>query len=445
MTQPPAHPWSPHPGGDGHAATGYPGGDGHGAASYANSGHGAAGYPGGDGHGIANFPSGGGQHGTVYTGDRQPGAVYSSGSGQPGAVYTSGGGQPGATRYGGHQPGAASPGGYPHSGESPHSPERYSSPFGGYEAPRDPGVRDGSPHSPAPADPGRANPSGWGATGRGGGQGWGEPASPPTPPGWDDPVGGASQPQWGGPPGWGDTPGHSGPSHTTPSHRIPGHSTPGHATPGHAGQPGPAASGGMAPDTPTQVIPAAVIPPGFADSGSSEPYAEPDRGTGSGKAANGAPKRRRTGMVVGIVAAVLVLALIGTVGFLLWDRAPQTPTAHGATPAPEPVQVVDRWLNAMFVAKDADELLKYTCKREADRDKINGAIESVKKAEQDAEAADLTLTVSWTKPKEESRDDKQAKVTSTLKVVVGEEIQETPADFNLVYESGWKVCDATTM
>lgn len=151
--------------------------------------------------------------------------------------------------------------------------------------------------------------------------------------------------------------------------------------------------------------------------------------------------------MVGVVGVVLVLLLAGGVGYTLVGQGSGGSPSGGASPSvnPElsdPTTVVHHWLKAMFVLKDPDEMLKYTCKKEADRAKLADTVDTVKKAEKDAKDADLAMKVTWSKPSEQSREDTKATVKATITVVVGKNTQKTPANFDLVFESGWKVCDA---
>ncbi|MGH3739319.1 MAG: hypothetical protein ACRDT6_27520, partial [Micromonosporaceae bacterium] len=159
------------------------------------------------------------------------------------------------------------------------------------------------------------------------------------------------------------------------------------------------------------------------------------------------PARRGAGRALGVLAAVVAVMLaLGAAAYLfLGDDSGDA--ADSASPGTDPVfsdpaKVVDRWLNAMFILKDVDQMIRYTCKKEADRAEVEKAVKGVRKAEQDAKAAKLSMKVSWSAPTEESRGVSTAKVTSTLKVVVGKKADEKHADFDLVDEAGWKVCDA---
>jgi len=149
---------------------------------------------------------------------------------------------------------------------------------------------------------------------------------------------------------------------------------------------------------------------------------------------------RATGRLVGVVAGVTTLLVAGLL--LVYGSGVSGPDAPAHPDLVEPTKVVNQWLTAMFVHKDPAEMLRYTCKREARRAEVDKAINSVKKAERDAKAARVRMTVAWSKPTEVSKDDKQARVTSTLTVTIGRRVQQTPADFGLVFESGWRVCDA---
>ncbi|MGH3657580.1 MAG: hypothetical protein ACRDUA_13065 [Micromonosporaceae bacterium] len=179
------------------------------------------------------------------------------------------------------------------------------------------------------------------------------------------------------------------------------------------------------------------------------PYGEPSYGEPPPRAPRGGrpPGRSKVGLLLGIVGGVLALVLIGGAAVVLLGGAPET-TGGKKTGSPkvhpdfaDPEKVVDSWLNAMFVLKDPDKMLRYTCKREADRGEVNEAIKTVKDAEADAKDAKLKMKVSWSKPKAVSTGETTTKVTSTLKVVVGDETKNTPARFDLVNEAGWKVCD----
>lgn len=161
---------------------------------------------------------------------------------------------------------------------------------------------------------------------------------------------------------------------------------------------------------------------------------------------SGPDKPRPFSAVLGVVAGVVAVALLGLAVVVLLRHGETGGTAAaGRTIDPvssDPTLVVDRWLNAMFVRRDADEMIKYTCKREADPDDVAAVIKKAEQAEQDAKAAKLTMKVSWTKPREVSRDEETAKVTSTLSVAIGDNTKKTAAKFDLVFETGWKVCDA---
>lgn len=149
--------------------------------------------------------------------------------------------------------------------------------------------------------------------------------------------------------------------------------------------------------------------------------------------------RKRAALLVGVIGGVV---LVAAAGLLLVNRGGSQPGDPSVPPdLAHPTRVVDRWLTAMFIKKDPEEMLRYTCKREADRALVDDAIRSVRKAERDARVARLTMKVSWSEPAEVTMDDEQAKVTSTLTVTVGKRVQKTPAAFDLVFEAGWRVCD----
>lgn len=152
-------------------------------------------------------------------------------------------------------------------------------------------------------------------------------------------------------------------------------------------------------------------------------------------------RRSSNGMLVGMLGAAVVL-LAG--GFLLVNQPNGTSPQADSAVHPDfarPTTVVNRWLSAVFINKDPEETLRYTCQREADRAEVNRTIDSVKLAERDAKVAKLTMKVAWSPPAEVAKSDKRATVTSTLTVALGDRVQTTAADFNLIFETGWRVCD----
>jgi hypothetical protein len=161
----------------------------------------------------------------------------------------------------------------------------------------------------------------------------------------------------------------------------------------------------------------------------------PDTGRPPRKAGGGTAR----GRLVAVLAGFVVLLVAG----LLWVGGGSSGPDDESVPPDlaRPAKVVDRWLTAMFIRKDPEEMLRYTCEREAHRAQVDDAIKSVRKAERDAKAAKLTMKVSWSEPTEVSEDDGKAEVRSTLTVVVGKRAQKTPANFGLVFEAGWRVCD----
>jgi hypothetical protein len=150
--------------------------------------------------------------------------------------------------------------------------------------------------------------------------------------------------------------------------------------------------------------------------------------------------RKPAGRLVGVAAGVVTLLVAGVL--LVYGSGVGGPEVSAHPDLVEPTRVVDKWLTAMFIRKDPQEMLRYTCEREADRAEVDKAIGSVRKAERDARAAKVTMKVIWSEPAEVSKDARQARVTSTLTVTIGRRVQKTPADFGLVFESGWRVCDA---
>jgi hypothetical protein len=142
------------------------------------------------------------------------------------------------------------------------------------------------------------------------------------------------------------------------------------------------------------------------------------------------------------VVAIAGVVVLLVAGLLLVSGNGSGPDYASVPPdLVKPASVVDRWLTAMFIQKDPAGMLRYTCKREADRAQVDDAIRSVRKAERDAKVARLTMKVNWSEPAEVSKDDEQAKVRTTMTVVVGKRTQKTPANFGLVFEAGWRVCD----
>ncbi|MGH3647585.1 MAG: hypothetical protein ACRDTM_10475 [Micromonosporaceae bacterium] len=275
-------------------------------------------------------------------------------------------------------------------------------------------------------------------TGRGGGY------SDPYRGGYNDPP---PNPHYNPPPsprhGRPDTPGYgppTGPSYASPDHARPGHARPGHARPNYP-EPEDATAEFTAPNY--------ARPDHARPEYASHNYASHNYGPPTGPSYRGPeapPPRRGRALWLGIVGVLIVsmLALGVVAALVLGDRSdgPAGTTSPSVDPVfSDPAKVVDRWLNAMFILKDPEEMIRYTCKREADRTEVDDAIKRVKKAEQDAKDAKLTMKVTWSKPTEASKDDSAAKVKATLKVIVGDKTEQKPASFDLVYEAGWKVCD----
>ncbi|MQA26513.1 MAG: hypothetical protein GEU94_13825 [Micromonosporaceae bacterium] len=161
-------------------------------------------------------------------------------------------------------------------------------------------------------------------------------------------------------------------------------------------------------------------------------------------------RRSHTGLVVGLVSGVVVLLLLGLGGvFLLGGRSgPGGAEVAGSSDAGdssdlvEPVSVVDGWLTAMFVDKSAEGMLKHTCAKESDQSEVDDAIKAVNRAEKDAADAGVSFKVTWSEPEEISRTDSKARVKTTLTVAVGDKTEKKNTKLALVYEKGWKVCDA---
>ncbi|MGH3746536.1 MAG: hypothetical protein ACRDT8_03965 [Micromonosporaceae bacterium] len=176
--------------------------------------------------------------------------------------------------------------------------------------------------------------------------------------------------------------------------------------------------------------------------------------------------RRRRGKLRLAVAGVLTLVvLLGAGGLVLtgvvpagelpWLDSPverdssdavnggDTASVSGADATlTGPTKVVDTWLDAMFIRKDTDKTIKLTCRKESGRDNVSKVVDDVKAAEADAKDADLRFRVSWATPKTIEESKAAAKVRTTLNVSLGDRKEEKLADFGLVFESGWKVCDA---
>ncbi|MGH3746535.1 MAG: hypothetical protein ACRDT8_03960 [Micromonosporaceae bacterium] len=236
----------------------------------------------------------------------------------------------------------------------------------------------------------QGQPGGYDPYGQGGGYGapYGQPSGPPA--GYGQPSGppaGYGQPS-GPPAGYGQPSGP--PAGYDPYGQQPG----GYGQPaGGYGGPGYGQPGGM-------------LPMGFPPA---------------------APKKSSTGLILGIVGGVVALALLGVVAFIFLGGS-GSPTA-----------VVESYLVAVK-DQDVDAAKDYVCSDQQIDDEVfdGGDFGGQSKMEMD---------LSWQNVTEKSNDGSKAVVTADIhiKIEIDGESQEGNGtfEFEVVDESGWKVCDVT--
>jgi hypothetical protein len=149
-----------------------------------------------------------------------------------------------------------------------------------------------------------------------------------------------------------------------------------------------------------------------------------------------APTRSRGGTVtVVVLVGVILLCLgLGTTGYLLVGRVPAG--------ADSPAAAADGLLDAVFHKQDADAAGTYVCAEQRDAGAVKQLITEA--ARYQGPGAGVT----WTAPKQTSRNDGKATVraTLTLKREVDGETQQAESDwqFQTVDEHGWRVCSIRT-
>jgi len=138
------------------------------------------------------------------------------------------------------------------------------------------------------------------------------------------------------------------------------------------------------------------------------------------------PRKRRTGLIIALVAGAMVLLLCGVGGALYYTLGGGSPTA-----------TVESFLKAAFTDRDLEAAKEYVCAKEAtdmQRDfNYPGQTE---------------VSVSWSNVQETSNDGSKAEVAVDMAVKAelngqSNEIKGTWT-FKLVNEGGWKVCDVDT-
>jgi hypothetical protein len=139
-----------------------------------------------------------------------------------------------------------------------------------------------------------------------------------------------------------------------------------------------------------------------------------------------APRKSRTGLVIGLVAGVLVLLLCGG-GALYYVIA-----GGGSTTA-----VVEGFLKEAFTNRDLDAAKQYVCAKETGN------------MQRDFPYPDQAkISVSWSKIRETENNGSNAEVAVDMAVKAELSGQSTEVKatwtFQLVNEGGWKVCDVDT-
>ncbi len=139
-----------------------------------------------------------------------------------------------------------------------------------------------------------------------------------------------------------------------------------------------------------------------------------------------APRKRRTGLIIGLVAGALVLLLCGggAVYYLIG--------AGGSTTA-----VVEAFLTTAFKERDVEAAKQYVCAKEVD---------DMRRELLDTGPAKLTVT--WSNVRETANTGARADVSvdMVVKAELSGQSNEVKGKwvFKLVNEGGWKVCDIDT-
>lgn len=139
-----------------------------------------------------------------------------------------------------------------------------------------------------------------------------------------------------------------------------------------------------------------------------------------------APRKRRTGLLIGLVAGALVLLLCGggVVYYLIG--------AGGSTTA-----VVEAFLTSAFKERDVEAAKQYVCAKEVD---------DMRRELLDTGPAKITVT--WSNVRETANTGVRADVAvdMVVKAELSGQSNEVKGKwvFKLVNEGGWKVCDIDT-
>jgi hypothetical protein len=147
------------------------------------------------------------------------------------------------------------------------------------------------------------------------------------------------------------------------------------------------------------------------------------------------PRKKRTGLLIGILAAVFVLFLAGGVvsAYLLTRDT----TKGQATPA----AAVDGFLTAVYTNHDATAATKFVCPQARDRAKLAAKIDEIKQRDSKYELPKYTWRAPVTQSDKQATAD-EARLTTTVTLRTGNEQKaEQPLLFVTTRHNGWWVCE----
>jgi hypothetical protein len=220
------------------------------------------------------------------------------------------------------------------------------------------------------------------------------------------------------------------------------------AVPPHPAEP-PAAAQAYPAEPPTAALPYPIEPPTaalpypgpYAPGGSPGPYpAEaypgpyppggyPQRGLPPGPPA---PRKRRTGLVVGIVLVIVLLLCAGggvTAYVLVQNSQP--------TGAADPKAAVDGFLTAVFASHNAQEAADFVCPDARDDEQLEALVNQVTSFESQFDSPQTK----WVTPPVQV-DGKTGSATVKLELTTAnEQVAEKQIRLLLVDRRGWWVCD----